>query len=303
MRESDLGFAIAPRLNAAGRLDDMSLGIECLLCENYDKALMLAKSLDELNQERRLIEAEMKEQALLAIDKLTKKIENAHQLPVALCMMDPGWHQGVIGILAGRLKERYHRPVIAFAKVSEDELKGSARSVSVLNIRDVLAAVDRDYPGLIIKFGGHAMAAGLSIHPQALSDFQHAFIAEVAKHLDISQCEGELWTDGSLQLTELTLETATILQQAGPWGQQFPEPCFDNVFEILDQRLVGQHHLKLSLVHAEGGDPIDAIAFNVDLSQWPNYRARQAHIAYRLDINVYQGRTRLQLLVEALQVV
>ncbi|SJZ72668.1 single-stranded-DNA-specific exonuclease RecJ [Legionella maceachernii] len=303
LRESDLGFAIAPRLNAAGRLDDMSLGIECLLCENYDKALMLAKSLDELNQERRLIEAEMKEQALLAIDKLTKKIENAHQLPVALCMMDPGWHQGVIGILAGRLKERYHRPVIAFAKVSEDELKGSARSVSVLNIRDVLAAVDRDYPGLIIKFGGHAMAAGLSIHPQALSDFQHAFIAEVAKHLDISQCEGELWTDGSLQLTELTLETATILQQAGPWGQQFPEPCFDNVFEILDQRLVGQHHLKLSLVHAEGGDPIDAIAFNVDLSQWPNYRARQAHIAYRLDINVYQGRTRLQLLVEALQVV
>ncbi|ARG97556.1 single-stranded-DNA-specific exonuclease RecJ [Legionella micdadei] len=303
LRESDLGFAIAPRLNAAGRLDDMSLGIECLLSDNDEKAIMLAKSLDELNQERRIIEAEMKEQAVLAIDKLTKRIENAHQLPVALCMMDSSWHQGVIGILAGRLKERYHRPVIAFAKVSGDELKGSARSVPVLNIRDALAAVDRDNPGLIAKFGGHAMAAGLSIHPQAFNNFQQAFIAEVAKHVDISQCEGELWTDGPLQLTEITIETANLLHQAGPWGQQFPEPCFDNIFEILDQRLVGQHHLKLSLVHPDGGNPIDAIAFNVDLNQWPNYRARQAHIAYRLDVNFYQGKSRLQLLVEAMQVI
>ncbi len=303
LRENDLGFAIAPRLNAAGRLDDMSLGIDCLLSNDYDKALLLAKNLDELNQERRVIEAEMKEQAMLAVDKLIKKMDNTEHLPLALCMVDSGWHQGVIGILAGRLKERYHRPVIAFARVNDNELKGSARSVSGLNIRDVLAAVDRDNPGLITKFGGHAMAAGLSLHPDVFNDFQPAFIAEVAKHLDVSQCEGELWTDGSLPRAELTLETATLLQEAGPWGQQFPEPCFDNIFEILDQRLVGQHHLKLTLAHPDGGGAIDAIAFNVDLNQWPNYRARQAHIAYKLDINLYQGRTRLQLLVEAMQVI
>lgn len=301
LRESDLGFAVAPRLNAAGRLDDMSLGIDCLLSDTPEKAKNLAAHLDELNQERRVIESEMKEQALLTIEKLINKIEHAHHLPVALCMMDENWHQGVIGILAGRLKERYHRPVIAFAQVSDTELKGSARSISGLNIRDVLAAVDKDHPGLISKFGGHAMAAGLSLAPQAFKAFQQAFVAEVAKHLDSSQCEGELWTDGSLKPQELTLETANLLQQAGPWGQQFPEPCFDNVFEILEQRLVGQHHLKLTLAHPEGGSTIDAIAFNIDLNKWPNHRARQAHLAYKLDINVYQGRTRLQLIVDALE--
>ncbi|MBA3536646.1 MAG: single-stranded-DNA-specific exonuclease RecJ [Tatlockia sp.] len=303
LRESDLGFAVAPRLNAAGRLDDMSLGIECLLADNQEKATMLAAQLDELNQERRLIEAEMKEQAMLAVEKLSRQIENAHHLPVALCLLDASWHQGVIGILAGRLKERFHRPVIAFAVANGNEIKGSARSIPGLNIRDALAAVDKDHPGLITKFGGHAMAAGLSLPATAFNDFKEAFRAEVAKHLDVAQCEGILLTDGSLNLNDLTLETATILQQAGPWGQQFPEPCFDNIFEIVDQRLVGQHHLKLSLVHADGGNAIDAIAFNVDLKQWPNHRARQAHIAYKLDLNVYQGRTRLQLLVEALQAV
>ncbi|CDZ79220.1 Single-stranded-DNA-specific exonuclease RecJ [Legionella massiliensis] len=302
LRESDLGFAVAPRLNAAGRLDDMSLGIECLLSDNYEKAKMLALQLDELNQERRVIEAEMKEQAMLAVEKLTKKIENDNRLPVALCLYDQAWHQGVIGILAGRLKERYHRPVIAFAVIN-DELKGSARSVPGLNIRDALAAVDKDFPGLITKFGGHAMAAGLSLPTQAFKDFHEAFINEVAKHIDVSQCEGILYTDGALDPEEITLETANLLHQAGPWGQQFPEPCFDNIFEIMEQRLVGQHHLKLSLAHPDGGKVIDAIAFNVDLNQWPNHRARQAHIAYKLDINVYQGRTRLQLIVEAMQVV
>ena len=301
LRENDLGFAVAPRLNAAGRLDDMSLGIDCLLCDNSEKANSFAKHLDELNHERRAIEAEMKEQAMLAVEKLTKKIENSHHLPSALCLVDPTWHQGVIGILAGRLKERYHRPVIAFAVVSETELKGSARSVPGLNIRDVLAAVDKDNPGLLTKFGGHAMAAGLSMHPEAFNDFHQAFVNEVAKYLDPSQCEGEILTDGPLQLGELTLETALLLQQAGPWGQQFPEPCFDNVFEILEQRLVGQNHLKLSLAHPDGGGAFDAIAFNIDLKQWPNHRARQAHVAYKLDLNVYQGRTRLQLVVECLE--
>ncbi|STX28794.1 single-stranded-DNA-specific exonuclease [Legionella beliardensis] len=303
LRESDLGFAIAPRLNAAGRLDDMSLGIECLLCEDINQARKLAAHLDELNQERRIIEAEMKEQALRAVEQLTKKIEHAEQLPVALCLIDPAWHQGVIGILAGRLKDRYHRPVIIFSVVSETEIKGSARSVAALNIRDVLAAIDKNNPGVIHKFGGHAMAAGLSLHPDNFYKFQQAFIAEVERHLDVSHCEGLLLTDGPLGLHDLNLEMANLLQQAGPWGQQFPEPCFDNEFEILEQRLVGQQHLKLTLVHSLGGEPLDAIAFNIDLNSWPNYRVKKVHLAYKLDINVYQGRSRLQLLVTAIKAI
>ncbi len=300
LRESDLGFVVAPRLNAAGRLDDMSLGIECLLCDDLDKARSLASHLDELNIERRRIETEMKDQAMQALDKLTL---NDTALPIALCLVDKAWHQGVIGILAGRLKERYHRPVIAFAAVSGDELKGSARSIPGLNIRDVLAAIDKDNPGLITRFGGHAMAAGLSLRPEAFLPFQQALLAETAKHIDISQCEGELLSDGPLQATELTLEMAAMLREAGPWGQQFPEPVFDNVFEILDQRLVGQHHLKLTLQHDQGGGVIDAIAFNIDLKAWPNPRARFMHAVYKLDINEYNGRTKLQLVITAMQAV
>lgn len=302
LRESDLGFAVAPRLNAAGRLDDMALGIECLLCADPVKAKMLAQHLDELNQERRTIETEMKEQALLAVNRLTNKLENNHYLPLGLCLMDDSWHQGVIGILAGRLKERFHRPVIAFAAVNATELKGSARSVPGLNIRDVLAAIDLHHPGLILKFGGHAMAAGLSLQPQSFSAFQQAFVEEVSRHLDISQCEGTILTDGSLHPTEMTMETAVLLQDGGPWGQQFPEPCFDDIFEILDQRLVGQHHLKLSLLREEGGEAIDAIAFNIDPAHWPNHRAAKIHVAYKLGINTYQKRSRLQLMVEMMHV-
>lgn len=298
LRESDLGFVIAPRLNAAGRLDDMSLGIECLLCEDIDKARQFASHLDELNIERRRIETEMKDQAMQALDKLTL---NDAALPVALCLLDQSWHQGVIGILAGRLKERYHRPVIVFAAVSEGELKGSARSVPGLNIRDVLAAVDKDHPGLITRFGGHAMAAGLSMQPEAFSAFQKALVEEVAKHLDLSQCEGEILSDGPLQASDLSLELAAILRESGPWGQQFPEPTFDNVFEILEQRLVGQHHLKLTLQHEQGTNVIDAIAFNIDLKIWPNPRARYMRAAYKLDINEYNGRKKLQLVIAAMQ--
>lgn len=300
LRESDLGFAVAPRLNAAGRLDDMSLGIACLLCEDEARAQVLAEQLDQLNQERRVIEAEMKGQAMTAVEQLIKKIERGQQLPPALCLMDESWHQGVIGILAGRLKERYHRPTIAFAKVSDTELKGSARSVAGLNIRDALAVIDKDNPGLITKFGGHAMAAGLSIPVASFKEFQLAFIKEVSRHLDASQCEGELLTDGPLATGEFSLEIAGLLQQAGPWGQQFPEPCFDNIFEVLDQRIVGQNHLKLTFAHPDSGETIDAIAFNVDTNHWPNHRIKTVHAAYRLDINVYQGRSRLQLMVESL---
>lgn len=303
LKASDLGFSIAPRLNAAGRLDDMSLGINCLLSQDLATARELAKKLDELNQERRKIEAEMKEQALLALQKLSLSVASETEgLPIALCMMDPTWHQGVIGILAGRLKERYNRPTIAFAMVSEDELKGSARSVSGLNIRDVLAAIDRRHPKLMNKFGGHAMAAGLSIPSAHFEVFRDALIAEVGLHLDLSQCENIYLSDGPLSETELNLELAELLQASGPWGQQFPEPLFDNTFEILDQRLVGQHHLKLTLAFPAVGEPLDAIAFNVDLKSWPNHRAGYIHALYRVDLNHYQGRRRLQLLIEAMQV-
>ena len=300
LRESDLGFAIAPRLNAAGRLDDMALGIECLITANKDLARNYAKQLDELNDERKQIEAEMKEQALLALDKLSIRSDYKNQLPIALCLHDSTWHQGVIGILAGRIKDRHHRPVIAFASVGNNELKGSVRSVPDLNIRDVLAVIDKDHPGLIIKFGGHAMAAGLSIREEVLKPFRDAFVAEVSKHLDLSQCEGELLTDGPLMPNELSIETAQLIHQAGPWGQQFAEPTFNNTFEILEQRLVGQNHLKLTLVLKESKHVLDAIAFNVDLNLWPNHRVKYIHAAYKLDINFYQGRTKLQLLIQAL---
>ncbi|CAM3084711.1 Single-stranded-DNA-specific exonuclease RecJ [Legionella steigerwaltii] len=304
LRESDLGFAIAPRLNAAGRLDDMALGIECLITTDQQQARNYCQQLDELNEERKQIETEMKEQAMLALEKLTLSAEyNNNHLPIALCLFDKTWHQGVIGILAGRVKERYHRPVIAFAEVSEQELKGSARSVSDLNIRDVLAAIDKDHPGLINKFGGHAMAAGLSIHPSAFKAFNEALVLEVGKHIDLSQCEGEVLTDGPLQPEEFSIEIAQLIQQAGPWGQQFTEPVFDNVFEVLDQRLVGKNHLKMTLATTQGDQQVDAIAFNVDLKSWPNHRVKYIHAAYKLDINFYQGRTRLQLLIQVMNAV
>lgn len=299
LRDSDFGFSIAPRLNAAGRLDDMSLGIECLICDNLDKAMMLANQLDELNLERRKIETEMKEQAMLVLNQLS--LNSAQSLPVALCLFDKSWHQGVIGILAGRLKERYHRPVIAFAAASEHELKGSARSIPSLNIRDVLAAIDREHPHLMTKFGGHAMAAGLSLRPESFSKFKQAFIEETSKHLDLEHCKDEIYSDGALAASELHLDMAQQLQREGPWGQSFPEPVFDNIFEILDQRIVGQNHLKLTLAHEQSGQPIDAIAFNIDLKEWPNHRARYLHAAYRLDINEYNGRTKLQLMITAMK--
>lgn len=300
LRESDLGFAIAPRLNAAGRLDDMSLGIECLIAEEPDTALLLAKRLDDLNTERRKIETDMKEQAFTELNKLNITIEGAN-LPPIFCLFDPSWHQGVIGILAGRLKERYHRPVIVFSQVSDRELKGSARSVSGLNIRDVLALVDKNNPGLITKFGGHAMAAGLSLKPTVLADFKEAISAEVTRWPGIQFNQGEILSDGSLEMDELTEQLARTLQDAGPWGQLFPEPLFDNVFEILDQRLVGQQHLKLTLSLTGHNTPIEAIAFQVDRQAWPNHRANFIHAAYKLDINTYQGRSRLQLIIVAMQ--
>lgn len=295
---SDLGFVIAPRLNAAGRLDDMSLGIECLLSNDLAKARKLAVKLDELNIERRKIEKTMKEQANVLLKKLVFSADS--ELPVGLCLVDPAWHQGVIGILAGRLKDNYHRPTIIFAVVDEKELKGSARSVAGLNIRDILASIDIANPGLITKFGGHAMAAGLSIPINSFEKFRSAFISEVGLHLDLSKCRGEFYSDGSLSRDDLNLDLAFLLEESGPWGSYFPEPMFDNVFEILDQRIIGKNHLKLSLVLADGGKPVDAILFNIDLDVWPNHRVSHVHALYKLGINTYQGQTKLQLVIETM---
>jgi single-stranded-DNA-specific exonuclease len=302
LRPADLGYAIAPRLNAAGRLDDMSLGISCLLSESYAIAKPLVVQLDALNDERRLIEHDMKIQAFAALDSLKTQLKE-EDLPAGLCLMDPTWHQGVIGILAGRLKEVYHRPVIVFAQVSETEMKGSARSVSELNIRDVLAQINQDNPGLITKFGGHAMAAGISFNPDSFLKFKQCFAEEVAKHLPIERCKGEIWTDGPLASHELTLDTARLLEEAGPWGSQFPDPVFEGEFHIIQQRIVGQKHLKLTLKPLDGEQYIDAIAFNVNLNHWPNHRARSLYAVYTLDLNVYQQITRLQLIVQFLEAV
>ena len=294
---ADLGYVIAPRLNAAGRLDDMSLGIECLLSNEPAKARKLSQKLNELNDERKLIEQEMKVQAFAAMDELQKSLKEV-SMPAGICMMDPSWHQGVIGILAGRLKEVYHRPVIVFSQVSEVELKGSARSVKDINIRDVLAQINALHPNLITKFGGHAMAAGVSMPLESFALFKESFENEVAKILPLEKCSHELWTDGPLSHAELTLDTAKILEEGGPWGAQFPEPVFEGEFYIVQQRIVGDKHLKLSLQPVDGKQYIDAIAFNVNLDEWPNHRARVLRAVYILNENVYQNIARLQLVLQ-----
>lgn len=294
---NDLGFAVGPRLNAAGRLDDMSLGIACLLAKDSKQARPIAQTLDELNSERRLIESDMQQQAFAELNKLQL---NKNRLPFGLCLYDDSWHQGVIGILASRVKDQLHRPVIAFAPVNEHELKGSARSVQGLHIRDALDAVATQHPELISKFGGHAMAAGLSLTKDKLAKFSKAFDQEVRKHLSEDQLCNEIYTDGELSETDLSFEIAELIQNAGPWGQAFPEPLFEGVFTILNQRLVGNKHLKLSLATANM-QAIDAIAFNINPEQWPNFRIATILIVYKLDINEFNGKRNIQLIIEHLR--
>jgi len=291
---ADLGFAVAPRLNAAGRLTDMSLGIECLLTDDAAWADVIARQLDALNRERREIESGMQAQALEAIGHL--HLDGA--LPHGLCLFDESWHQGVIGILAARIRERVHRPVIAFAPASDTELKGSARSVAGLHIRDALDAVAARHPGLVTKFGGHAMAAGLTLPRTHFEAFRIAFANEAAQHLSDDDLAGRVITDGELAGDELTLELAQLLRDAGPWGQGFPEPLFEGVFDVAEQRVVGERHLKLRL--SAGGRTVEAIAFGQaptgEPPAWKRVRA-----AYRLEVNEFQGRRGLQLVIEYLE--
>jgi single-stranded-DNA-specific exonuclease len=294
----DLGFAIAPRLNAAGRLEDMSIGIECLLEDDYERALEMARSLDELNRERRGIEQAMQQQALELLGRLRL---NDQALPFGLCLYDQGWHQGVIGILASRIKERVHRPVIAFAPGDAGEVKGSARSINGFHIRDGLDAVAAKHPGLLKKFGGHAMAAGLTIAEDHLDAFRDAFDAEVRRQLDAEDLTQRILTDGELPESAFSLELAEALRNAGPWGHHFPEPLFEGRFHLLQQRIVGRRHLKLVVMPEGGTLALDAIAFNVDTLRWPDESVQTLRLVYRLDVNEFRGQRTLQLMVDQLQ--
>ena len=292
INSTDLGFILGPRLNAAGRLDDMSLGIECLLCEDEVLARDMAQQLDELNKDRKSIEQGMQREALAQLKDLPLA-----DMPFGLCLFEPDWHQGVIGILASRLKERYFRPAIAFADAGDGLLKGSARSVPGLHIRDALDAVAAKHPGLISKFGGHAMAAGLSLPQENYGAFAAAFDAEVRRQLHADDLTGRLLSDGQLSVTEFNLELAKALRHAGPWGQHFPEPLFHGVFQIVQQRLVGEKHLKLVLKTECGGQTLDGIAFNIDRELWPNPTVRWVELAYKLDVNEFRGNETVQLMI------
>ncbi|RRV08214.1 single-stranded-DNA-specific exonuclease RecJ [Pseudomonas sp. v388] len=289
---TDLGFILGPRLNAAGRLDDMSLGIECLLCDDPLLAREMAVQLDELNQDRKSIEQGMQREALAQLKDLP-----VESMPFGLCLFDAEWHQGVIGILASRLKERYHRPTIAFASAGEGVLKGSARSVPGFHIRDALDAVAAQHPELISKFGGHAMAAGLSLPQENFPAFAEAFDQEVRRQLCEEDLTGRLLSDGSLAVEEFHLELARALRNAGPWGQHFPEPLFHGVFQLVEQRVVGERHLKMVLKTECGSVKLDGIAFSVDRDIWPNPNIRWVELAYKLDLNEFRGNETVQLLV------
>jgi single-stranded-DNA-specific exonuclease len=299
---TDLGFFVGPRLNAAGRLDDMSIGIECLLTDDPARARALASELDGLNKERRVIETRMQDDAL-AIVRRMKFGEPGAKLPAGLCLYDESWHAGVVGLVASRVKEQVHRPVIAFAPADDGTVRGSARSVPGVHVRDVIEAVATREPDLLEKFGGHAMAAGMTLQATKLARFSEAFAAEVARRSDPSMLQGILLTDGALAAPELCLDTAEHLRNGGPWGQAFPEPVFDGEFAVVEQRALGDRHLKLWVRPDPHAAPIEAIAFGWLARPGQDVpRAQQrAHLVYRLDVNEYQGVRRPQLLLDYLE--
>ena len=296
---SDLGFAAGPRLNAAGRLEDMSIGIRCLLTDNDQEAAQLAAELDALNRQRREIEQSMEQEALAGLEQALQSIGG--EPPPALCVYDTHWHQGVVGIVASRLKERFHRPTVVFAPDGDGQLKGSGRSIPALHLRDALERVHSLNPGLISRFGGHSAAAGLTLPADSLERFRTAFEDVVRDWVPDHELEGELLTDGGLEARDLQLELARELRAGGPWGQGFAEPCFDNLFEVQASRIVGERHLKLNLRHLDGTQPLDAIAFRAVDAGWDNNLPRRIRAVYRLDINTWRGNSRPQLIIEHLE--
>ena len=298
LTSTDFGFIIGPRLNAAGRLDDISVGIQCLLSTNIDEALEIGAELDGLNRDRRAIESSMKQEAETTL-KTMQLDEQA--LPWGLCLYDEQWHQGVVGILASRIKDKHHRPVIAFAKVDEQTIKGSARSIPSLHIRDALDIVATRHPELLQKFGGHAMAAGLSLELKYYERFCQVFDQVVKEQLSAHDLQESILTDGDLTANEINLQSAHAVQIAGPWGQQFPEPLFDGEFVLIQQRIVGEKHLKMVVAPMDNPQQtIDAIAFNVDLELWPDSSVAKVQLVYQLSVNEFRGVESAQMIVRHL---
>ncbi|MDH5378540.1 MAG: single-stranded-DNA-specific exonuclease RecJ [Gammaproteobacteria bacterium] len=297
----DLAFYVGPRLNAAGRLEDMSIGIECLLTDDLVTARHHAAQLQQLNQERREIEQQMRDEAMQDLSAIHLR-ENG-EIPAGICLFDESWHQGVVGILASRVKEKYHRPTIAFAPTDNDEIKGSARSIEGLHIRDLLDKIATRHPDILNKFGGHAMAAGLSLKKTHYARFSELFAQTVSAEMAHREFEGIIESDGELLANEMNMTVAALLREAGPWGQGFPQPIFDGRFAIEEQRIIGEKHLKLKLKHPQTARSYDAIAFNVmedeDVVALLE-KKNEAQFAYKLDINEFRGRKSLQLQVEAI---
>jgi single-stranded-DNA-specific exonuclease len=291
---TDLGFVVGPRINAAGRLEDMSVGIECLLTDDAGAAARHAQLLDDINHERKNIESNMREQAFAYVDKI-----DAREWPPCVCVYEKSWHQGVVGLIAARVREKCHRPVIAFARESAGQLKGSARSIAGMHARDLLEAVSGTHPGLIVKFGGHAMAAGLTIAEDDFAAFKAAVAEQAERLYPDADFSGAIVSDGTIAESDIQrcgglLQAARTLRQAGPWGSGFPEPLWSGDFEVVEQRTVGEKHLKLRVRPAGGGQVIDAIAFN---QAGAGYRG-VVQMAYRLDVNEYRGVESPQLVVE-----
>jgi len=301
----DFGFIIGPRLNAAGRLDDMSIGIECLLSDDYDQAFNYATILNKMNQQRRQIEGEMLEQATTFLEQHKTELDDNGNIPKALALYDEQWHQGVVGLLASRIKEKYHRPVIAFADAGNGDIKGSGRSIPGLHMRDVLDSISKQHKNLIDKFGGHAMAAGLTMKQDKFTLFQQAFNEQVGAILRPQDLENISETDGSATAEYMTIETSELFKYASPWGQLFPEPVFDDVFKVVNWRIVGEKHLKLDLSLEASGECYAAIAFNkVDVNKTDvDLPAGNELIrcVYRLDVNEFRGKRSLQLIVQHIE--
>lgn len=295
LTSTDIGYALGPRLNAAGRLEDMALGIALLLTEDPHQARGIAQTLEQINAERRAVQQSMTDDAERAVARVVLDQQGAS--PLAACLFDAEWHPGVIGLVASKMKDRLHRPVVALAPAEpgSDVLRGSARSITGLHIRDALALVDARHPGMIDRFGGHAMAAGLTLPLANMAAFKQAFSEAVTSLLDPAMLEREVLSDGELQPEELDHRHADALRLAGPWGQGFPEPLFDGVFEVSNWRVLKERHLKLELRHPAGPGTLNAIHF----SGWTgNPPPRHVHLAYRLACDDYRGGTAIQLIVE-----
>lgn len=294
LSSSDIAFAIAPRLNAAGRLEDMSTGVACLLSDSESDATHKSLLLNDLNEDRRLLEKQMKQEAIA----LAKTYTHAFS---GLCLFQPDWHEGLIGLVASKLKDSLNRPVIVFTESEQGALKGSGRSIPVLHLQKTLAQIDQDHPGLIQKFGGHAMAAGLTIPRESLESFSSLFDQYCSHRLEGKDLSPVLMTDGVLSAADFSLASVDQIEAYGPWGQGFEEPVFSGDFFVLDQHLVGHAHLKLHLAPSQGGSPIDAISFFVDINTWPNHSVKRVRVVFQLADNRYRGRRKLQLIIRHIE--